>query len=135
MNEHYKKRHRGPQAARRDKEISIRLTSAEAACVRAIAKSTGSNMADLIRTRLLSAGAVLEPVGRHPVAGKALSNKGDPELARQVARLGSNLNQIARAVNRQAGQASHIDVIKLLAIMLAIEQQVSQLCRPGATMG
>lgn len=135
MNEHYKKRLRGVQSGRRDKEISIRLTSAEVDRVRAIADSTGSSMADLIRSRLLVAGAVLEPVGRRLMVAKAHANKGDPELTRQVARLGNNLNQIARAVNREAGQAGHIDVIKLLAMMLAIEQQLSQLCKLDARTG
>lgn len=135
MSEPYKKRLRGAQTARRDKEIKIRLTTSERDRVRAIAASAGLDTANLIRSRLLEAGMAVEPTRRHTVIAKAHGTKCETELTRQLARLGNNLNQIARAVNRHAVRGDRIDVIKLFAVMLAIERQLVLLYKPGRHLG
>lgn len=134
MSQIYKKRFRGPQSDRRDKEIKIRLSSSERDQVHAIADKANLSVADFVRIRLLDAGVDVEPVGRRPVFANSPAIKADPELLRQLAQLGNNLNQIARKVNRYALQANHIDVIKLFTVMLAIEQHLGQLSKSSATL-
>ncbi|ALV30096.1 mobilization protein MobC-like protein [Pannonibacter phragmitetus] len=54
--------------------------------------------------------------------------KVDPELVRAVARIGGNLNQIARWLNtaQAQGQVSAIDAITLVARLIAIERALSE---------
>ncbi|KAB2738362.1 MobC family plasmid mobilization relaxosome protein [Brucella anthropi] len=54
--------------------------------------------------------------------------KVDPELVRAVARIGGNLNQIARWLNtaQAQGQVSAIDAITVAARLVAIERALSK---------
>lgn len=128
MSREYQRRIRGSNSQRRDKELTIRLTDEERQSVRTIAGGSGTNMADFVRRRLLDAGATVQmSEGRHLVKREKVSGV-DPALMRQLAGIGSNLNQIARAVNRQALQSQTIQVIEVLAVLLVIERQISALC-------
>jgi hypothetical protein len=129
MSHEYQRRFRGPKSVRRDKELKIRLTSEELESVRAIAAASGMHMADFVRRRLLDAGAKVQMTDSRPSIQRGTVSTADPALVRQVASIGSNLNQIARTVNRQALQSQTIQVVEMLAILLAIERQVSELCR------
>jgi Fe-S cluster assembly ATPase SufC len=53
----------------------------------------------------------------------------DPQLVTALSRIGTNLNQIARAVNsaQAAGEMRQLDGLQLLAELIAIERQMSAL--------
>ncbi len=48
------------------------------------------------------------------------------ERTRQVARIGNNLNQVARWAN---AQAAPIDAVEIIAHLVAIEREIAQLAR------
>lgn len=127
MSHEYKRRFRGSNSQRRDKELTIRLTAEERQIVRAIAAVSGTNMADFVRRRLLDAGATVQVPDSRPLLNRVKVSAVDPALMRQLASIGSNLNQIARAVNRQALQSQTMQVIELLAVLSVIERQISVL--------
>lgn len=56
--------------------------------------------------------------------------KVDPQLLRQLAGIGNNLNQIARVVNAQRHDA--INLVKVLAQLSAIERQIEQIYQDEA---
>nr|WP_245369125.1 MobC family plasmid mobilization relaxosome protein [Agrobacterium tumefaciens] len=58
--------------------------------------------------------------------------KVDPELVRAVARIGGNLNQIARWLNaaQVQGQVSAIDAITVATRLVAIERALSETRKP-----
>ncbi len=51
------------------------------------------------------------------------------ERTRQVARIGNNLNQIARWANTQA---TPIDAVEIIVYLIAIEREIARLARFGA---
>jgi hypothetical protein len=133
MSDTYRKRFRGSKSVRRDKELTIRLTAEELENVRSIAASNGVHMADLVRRRLLDTGAMVQLTESRPTLSREPVSTINSELIRHVASIGSNLNQIARAINRCALQSETIDVIRFLAAMLAIERQLGELCGAGSS--
>lgn len=53
--------------------------------------------------------------------------KFDPALVREVARIGTNLNQIAKAVNQSASVGSPIDKAKIVLELALIKEQLNVL--------
>lgn len=93
------------------KWVKIRMSEDARADIRRRADAAGMTVSDLIRESL-DQPAQRRRQTRHITA--------DPELIRAVARVGNNLNQIARAVNVGAD-------IQLISHLISIEQQLSQL--------
>lgn len=124
----YRPRLRSLASARRDKELSIRFTIDELESVRTVAAAAGLSMADFVRRRLMEVGANTQITDSRPVVKRSAGRAADAALVRQVAGIGSNLNQIARAVNKQALQSQIIDVVELLVVLLAMERQVGEIC-------
>ncbi len=87
----------------------------------------GVTLSDALRSRLDLDGVVpLEnpkPRKRQSAIEGGVS-RADPMLIRQLAALGSNLNQIARAVNKQVAGGTEVPCIKLLAAMARIDKQL-----------
>lgn len=96
----------------RTREIKIRLTDAEHQRLSDRAQTSGLKLAAYLRETGLNVRAP-----RKPDPGKA-------ELARQIAKIGSNLNQLARWANRFKSTAEAVDVT---ACLVAIERELSQL--------
>ena len=53
--------------------------------------------------------------------------KVDPELVRHLAKLGSNLNQIARAVNTMKIQGRSVELTELNLVLCSIERELKTL--------
>ena len=87
---------------RRSKKLEIRLTESEA---EKLAERFGAErLSTVIRDFLLTA-----ELPRR-------SRKADPETLRELARIGNNLNQIARSLNATKGKAlDKIEVLRSLA--------------------
>lgn len=112
-------RRRSASAAKRTHELTIRLAPDELESVRAAAVVAGATMADLARRRLLDAGADLALAGVKKPTRRRSYPEADPALLREIARIGNNVNQIARWCNtHQAGIAR----VELLAQLAALEK-------------
>ena len=102
----------------RDRQLKVRLTEAEYALLANHAKNTGQTMASLAREKLQidTENPPQEISRRHYV-------QVDPELIRQISRLGKNLNQIARKVNH----SGVTDPLDLIVHLLSIERRLKQI--------
>jgi len=110
----------------RNKWIHIRVTDAERQAWQLIAQSHQLTVADLIRRKLGES----QPTGRQPKRRKRLCQQADPVLIRELARIGNNLNQIARWANTYKFAAEAITVcVHLLAIqrlLAVLTEQVDE---------
>ena len=102
-------------ADRRIVKASVRASAAEFAAWKAKAAAAGVPLSELLRqamarTRTWTARAVAV----------------ERERTRQVARIGNNLNQIARWANTHAETAEAVEVI---AHLVAIEREIARLAR------
>ncbi len=106
---------------KREAWLTVRLTAAERAAWKAKAAAAGVTVSELARramerTRVWTAAAAAA----------------DRERTRQVARIGSNLNQIARWANTYKGAA---DAAQVVAHLAAIEREIAELARRGPEGG
>jgi hypothetical protein len=130
-------RHKG-SSPRRSSELKIRLTPDELNAVRARAAQAGQPMADFTRRRLLESGAEIVPVGRVTKPASDVDPAppaADPALVRQVARIGNNLNQIARAIHRAALWGEPIDRLAIHLQLHGIEATLLQILPAQAGRG
>jgi hypothetical protein len=105
------------EAVKREKIIKIRVSAKEFETLKW--RSTKAQLAEWMRETCLNDGQgdlVDMMQGPDPV---------DPDLLRQLAGLGNNLNQIARAVNR--GEWGPSDRVQVVAALNAIERELSEL--------
>jgi hypothetical protein len=98
--------------------VVFRCTLAEKQALTARAARAGMPFAELMR----------EALGLTEARRRRQVPKVDPELVRAVARIGGNLNQIARWLNTATlqGQMSAIDAIEVAASLVAIERALSE---------
>ena len=87
-------RERRPPLTRR---VTLRLPEATAAQWRQGADAADQSLSDWLRQRVDAAGAV--QTGRRRQRRRLRTLTVDPELLRQLASIGSNVNQIARVLN------------------------------------
>lgn len=102
----------------RDKWVKVKATEEERRAWYALADASDLSLSNLIRQQM---GAAL--VKRGPQ--KKRRNRGrnhDPALVREVAKIGNNLNQIARWANGHKAQAEAEQVI---AGLIAVQRQLS----------
>ena len=104
---------------KRDKWVHVKVSESERSEWQRLAQVQGASVADLVRAA---------------VGGVALSNRQaperrpvkrvDPELIRELGRIGNNLNQVARWANYYKADA---DAEQVLAVLLAIERDLSEI--------
>ena len=99
---------------RRDKWIHVKVSEKEREQWQALAKEKGVSVADLVRK---SVG--VQTLGTEPKRKARRTRQADPALLRELARLGNNLNQIARWANTYKSSAEAEAVIRAL---LSIER-------------
>jgi len=102
------------KTARRDRWINVKVTEQEREKWKTFAESQGFTVADLLRQ--LVANATDQPA---KLTGKQrrISRKADPELIRELAKIGNNLNQIARWANTHKSEADALEVVQALLII------------------
>lgn len=107
------------------KNVVFRVTPRTHAAYRAAAASRGLGLADWIRGHL----PVQAPSTGRSTPGTASPRRAharaDPELLRQLAALGNNLNQLARRVNA----APHPERLPILQRVVAIERELTAIRR------
>ncbi len=104
-----------PIADRRIVRASVRASAAEFAAWKAKASAAGVPLSDLLRQAMART--------RTWTASAADVER---ERTRQIARIGNNLNQIARWTNTHADKA---DAVEVIAHLVAIEREIARLAR------
>ena len=90
----------------RDKKVQIRLTQNEYFMLCEKAKNIGTSVSDLIRN-----------AAKKTRTWTAQDKKIEQEKNRQLAKIGNNLNQIARAVNTYKTEIKAAEVIEHLIVI------------------
>jgi len=103
----------------RDKWVKVKVWQHERDAWYRAADAEGLSLADLIRKRMGDARLSLERKPK-PVPVKRV----DPELIRELGRIGNNLNQVARWANYYKADA---DGDQVLALLLAIERDLAEI--------
>lgn len=110
--------------------LSVRIPKSLLDSMKACAHETGVTLADQLRSHL-SLDAVKPlgvPVKRHRAMRQLeRTHCADPALLRQLAAIGCNLNQIARKVNAQAVADNLLEIIEVLVLLRAIEDDFAVL--------
>ena len=104
-------------AERRTGQIHLRVSPAEVAVWRAKAEAAGVPLSDLLRRAMA-----------RTRTWTAAAAEVERERTRQVARIGNNLNQIARWANTHAAP---IDAVEIIAKLVCISQTLDKLARVG----
>ena len=103
---------------RREAFLSVRLTAEEQAAWKAKAAAAGRSPSELLREAM-----------RRTRTWTAAAAGVERERVREIARIGNNLNQIARWANTHKAAAEAVEVVAHLA---AIEREIGELARRGA---
>ena len=98
--------------------ISLRIDKPTAAEWRERAAASGLSVSDWIRGSVDAGQQTNLPTPqRRPVRVRDTSNDADPALMRQLAALGSNLNQIARSLNECRLVGAPVRLVEVLALL------------------
>lgn len=113
-----------PKCAERDARLIFRCSAAEKAALLAKAEMAGVSVSHLLR----------EALGLVDARRRRAVPRVDPALLVQIARIGGNLNQVARWLNSAiaAGQTRQIDALVVAVRLVAIERALSLLANPRA---
>lgn len=93
--------------------IELRVSPEEKIHWQAIAASRGVSLSELIRAALSG----------QRLRSRRAAPRIDPDLVRELARIGNNLNQLARAANRR----SPVETISLLVRLIEIDRELAVL--------
>ena len=104
-----------PERETRSAWIKLRVTPGEKEIIVAKAEAQGQTMTDFIRQRALNYRLRQTPL--------------EKEYVRQLARIGANLNQLARWVNIHKNRADTIDV---LTALVSLERELRDTPPPSA---
>ena len=102
----------------RRRQVLVRVTEEELSSWRSKASSAGVSLSVLVR----------KAMGRTQT-WTAVATDVERERTRQLARVGSNLNQIARWVNRHQSAA---DAVEVIAHLVALERELRPLAKLDA---
>ena len=112
----------------RSTTVSVRIDQATAEVWRQQATSAGLSVSDWIRGAVDAGQQTNLPTPqRRPVRVRDTSNDADPALMRQLAALGSNLNQIARSLNECRLVGAPVRLVEVLALLRSIEAEAAHL--------
>jgi len=116
--------------------ITLKVPKSLRADLQSRAKAAKVTLSDILRSHLTLAPA--KPLG-NAVPGRRLPklatfDGADPELRRQWAAIGSNLNQIARVVHSQSLAAKPLQALELLTLLRSIERQIGALAGASKTL-
>lgn len=99
---------------KRTKEIKIRLTEQE---YQALLDRKKGELAVWIRTTCLD----------QDIPEPKKVKTADPELLRQLAKIGGNLNQIAKTTNTEQARGDIINLLRVTAELATIREQLDEL--------
>ncbi len=99
----------------------LRLTEAEAEKWEASAADAEMNLSDWIRSKVGNAKETHIQKAKKPVNVITA----DPAMIRELAKIGNNLNQIARSLNQCSKNGSLVQVIEVTLVLKSIERDLS----------
>ncbi|MBP6902116.1 MAG: plasmid mobilization relaxosome protein MobC [Burkholderiaceae bacterium] len=111
--------------------VPLRLPKSLVDAARAEAEAAGCTLSDAVRSRISS--SAVQPLGKPRPARRVPPPQGatqvlrDPALVRQIAAIGGNLNQLARAVNSASVAGTPLQAVAVLARLCVIERQLDAL--------
>lgn len=109
---------------KRDKWVNIKVTEKERAEWQAFAQLKNKNLSDVLRQLIADEMGIKIRLENLPVKKKQIraSRKVNPDLLRALAKIGNNLNQIARWANTYKSNTDALEIIQaLLAIQRALQ--------------
>ena len=101
----------------------IRLTPTESDEWEAAAEADGKTLSDWLRSKV----GDTKLFKRHKLTARAAAPVADPALIREVAKIGNNLNQIARAINVCKLNGKPVQTIELISLLASIQADVKGL--------
>jgi hypothetical protein len=108
----------------RTTKISARLPASLASSLLAEAEKLHLSLSDVLRLKLSDADRSI--VVTEIKKARREYTKADPDLLRQIAIIGNNLNQIARTLNKSKLIGTPVDLIANIAVLTAIEQELNK---------
>lgn len=115
----------------RTAKISARLPASLASSLLAEAENLNLTLSDVLRLKLSDADRSIVVTERKVQKVRREYTQADPDLLRQIAIIGNNLNQIARTLNKSKMVGSPIDLIANLSVLTAIEQELNKFLPPS----
>jgi len=109
---------------KRTARYELRLTPEELSRWKAHAKNAGKNLSDWIRSNVGLGAAESHIKKIRPL--KHDIPKADPEVIRELAKIGNNLNQIARALNICAKDGTPVQTIEVIMLLNSIGSELRQ---------
>lgn len=118
-----------PSKRSRNSWVKVRVNEYEREQYQRMADDADMPLSDLIRQRME------QPIVDAPRAKqrRLRTVKADPELMRQLAAMGNNLNQLARSVNRHGLRPD--DALMLLTYLTGIQNELRLLREQSETVG
>jgi hypothetical protein len=110
----------------RTAKISARLPASLASSLLAEADDLNLTLSDVLRLKLSDADRAIVVTERKVQKVRREYTPADPDLLRQIAIIGNNLNQIARTLNKAKLTGTPVDLIKNIAVLTAIEQELNK---------
>lgn len=110
-----------PIKAKRDKWVNIKVTEAERDEWQAYALSEKMNLSDVFRQLISEKIGIDAQLVNLPIKKKQqrIMRRADPELLRELAKVGNNLNQISRWANTYKTDA---DALEVMQVLLSIQR-------------
>ena len=115
----------------RTAKISARLPASQASSLLAEAENLNLTLSDVLRLKLSDADRSIVVTERKVQKVRREYTQADPDLLRQIAIIGNNMNQIARTLNKSKMVGSPIDLIANLSVLTAIEQELNKFLPPS----
>ncbi len=115
----------------RTTKISARLPASLASSLLAEADDLNLTLSDVLRLKLSDADRAIVVTERKVQKVRREYTPADPDLLRQIAIIGNNLNQIARTLNKAKLTGTPVDLIKNIAVLTAIEQELNKFLPPS----
>ena len=110
----------------RTTKISARLPASLASSLLAEADNLNLTLSDVLRLKLSDADRSIVVTERKVQKVRREYTPADPDLLRQIAIIGNNLNQIARTLNKAKLTGTPVDLIQNLSVLTAIEQELNK---------
>jgi hypothetical protein len=110
----------------RTTKLSARLPASLASSLLAEADDLNLTLSDVLRLKLSDADRAIVVTERKVQKVRREYTPADPDLLRQIAIIGNNLNQIARTLNKAKLTGTPVDLIKNIAVLTAIEQELNK---------
>jgi len=115
-------------ADKRTKKLTVRMSEEEWRKAQALAERTNRPLAVLMRNWAIGEGEKLSCHHRPAT----IVHSADPELLRNIARIGNNINQIARHFNAKRNELTRDEMLDALITLKALEDDLSLLAEAEA---